>query len=63
MPMANKQNLKPYSRPDDDGQPLADKPMQVRLPVDVDEWLRQLPDRAVWLRRVIVAAAREEMGE
>lgn len=40
---------------------LADKPIPVRLPVDVDAAVRQLPDRSAWLRRVITEAAQREL--
>jgi hypothetical protein len=59
--MANEQNLKPFERPDSDGTPLAEKQIQVRLPIDIDALVRKLPDRSVWLRRVIVDAARQEL--
>jgi hypothetical protein len=40
---------------------LAEKPIPVRLPVDVDAVVRQLPNRSAWLRRVITAAAQQEL--
>jgi uncharacterized membrane protein len=59
--MANEQNLKPFDRADSDGTALATKQIQVRLPVEIDALVRALPDRSVWLRRVIVEAARREL--
>jgi hypothetical protein len=40
---------------------LAEKPIPVRLPVDVDAAVRQLSDRSSWLRRVITEAAQREL--
>ena len=43
--------------------PLAKKATGVRLPIDVDEAIRALPEkeRVSWLRRVICDAARSEL--
>jgi hypothetical protein len=43
--------------------PLAKKATGVKLPVDVDEAIRELPEkeRVSWLRRVICDAARSEL--
>ena len=43
--------------------PLAKKVTGVKLPVDVDEAIRELPEkeRISWLRRVICDAARSEL--
>ncbi|MGG6298139.1 hypothetical protein ACQ4M4_27410 [Leptolyngbya sp. AN02str] len=43
------------------GVELADKAICVKLPIDVDAWVRSLPDKSVWLRRVICGAAKAEM--
>lgn len=42
-------------------QPLAKKPLCVKLPEDVDAVVRSLPNTAEWLRRVVVDAARTEL--
>ncbi len=44
-------------------QPLAKKPISIKLPIDVNEAIRALPasERITWLRRVICDAAREEL--
>lgn len=39
---------------------LASKPVAVKLPQDIDEAVRSLPNPSEWLRRVIVEAARQE---
>lgn len=43
--------------------PLAKKATGVKLPTDVDEAIRALPEkeRVIWLRRVICNAARTEL--
>ncbi|MDX2096429.1 MAG: hypothetical protein SFW36_01520 [Leptolyngbyaceae cyanobacterium bins.59] len=44
--------------------PLSKKAIAVKLPEDIDEVVRALPNSAEWLRRVITEAARRElMGE
>lgn len=40
--------------------PLAKKPVAVMLPVVVDEYVRSLPNRTEWLRRVICDAVEKE---
>lgn len=44
-------------------QPLCRKPRSVKLPQDIDAAIEALPEkqRAVWLRRVIVEAAKAEL--
>jgi hypothetical protein len=44
-------------------QPLSKKVTSVKLPVDIDDAIRSLPDeeRVPWLRRVICEAARAEL--
>lgn len=39
---------------------LAKKPVAVMLPVVVDEYVRSLPNRTEWLRRVICDAVEKE---
>lgn len=40
---------------------LAEKPVSVFLPKDIDEYVRALPNRSAWLRQAIVEAARREL--
>lgn len=40
--------------------PLAKKPVAVMLPVVIDEYVRSLPNRTEWLRRVICEAVEKE---
>lgn len=40
--------------------PLAKKPVAVMLPIVVDEYVRSLPNRTEWLRRVICEAVERE---
>lgn len=44
-------------------QPLAKRPTSIKLPLDVDEIIRGLPEneRVTWLRRVICDAAYTEL--
>jgi hypothetical protein len=44
-----------------EGVELADKPLCVKLPVDIDAYVRSLPHRSQWIRRVIVEAAKREL--
>jgi hypothetical protein len=41
--------------------PLAPRMTAVRLPVDIDQVVYSLPEKAAWLRRVITEAARREL--
>ena len=41
---------------------LAEKPCAVRLPKDIDQILRQFPDRNEFLREVISKAVRERVA-
>ena len=43
------------------GRPLAKKAIAVKLPEDVDAAIRALPNSAEWLRKVICAAASQEL--
>ena len=40
---------------------MADKPICVRLPVEIDRTLRDLPNRTKFLRDVITKAVREQI--
>lgn len=42
---------------------LAERVTAVRLPVDIDEFVRSLPNRTEWLRQVIVEAALRERSQ
>jgi hypothetical protein len=41
--------------------PLSNKAIGIKLPVEIDEVVRSLPNKAVWLRRVISEAAQREL--
>jgi hypothetical protein len=41
--------------------PLSSKAIGIKLPVEVDEVVRSLPQKAEWLRRVITEAAQREL--
>jgi hypothetical protein len=43
--------------------PLSNKAIGIKLPVEIDKAVRSLPNKAVWLRRVIIEAARRELIE
>ena len=51
-------NLRPYQPVGKKA--LASKPLCVKLPVALDQSIRDLPDTATWMRRVIEKAARAE---
>lgn len=51
----------PHQRQGDANGPLADRMTAVRLPVDIDQVVYALPQKAAWLRRVITEAARREL--
>lgn len=42
---------------------LAERVTAVRLPVDIDEFVRSLPNRTEWLRQVIVEAALRDRAQ
>ena len=39
---------------------VAGKPISVKLPVEIDAWVRSLPNRTEWLRQVIAEAVERE---
>lgn len=41
---------------------MSPKPVAVALPVEVDEWVRSLPNRSEWLRQVITDAYQREQS-
>ena len=40
---------------------MAEKPIGVRLPIELDEFVRNLPNRAEWLREAIAEKRQREM--
>ena len=52
--------FKPYGKVD---QPLGDKVWGLRLPIDVETCLKEMPDRdrVAWMRKTLVEAARHEL--
>lgn len=52
---------KQFKRSDETTDPLAEKTLAVRVPVVIDSVVRSLPNKAAWLRRVIVDAAQREL--
>lgn len=47
-------------RSDDTTEPLAEKPVRVRLTRSADEIVRAMPSQSAWLRKVVIAALHEE---
>lgn len=43
-------------------EPLAERPVSVFLPRDIDEYVRALPNRSEWLRQAIVEAVQREQA-
>lgn len=41
-------------------EPLADKPVSVKLPLNLDEFVRSRPNRTEWLRNAIAAQAERD---
>ncbi len=54
---------KQFKRSDETTEPLADKTLAVRVPIDVDAMVRSLPNKSAWLRRIIVDAAQRELSK
>ena len=50
-------NLEPFKPMGDE--PLARRPICVKLPTELDQAIRSLPDTSGWMRSVLEAAARE----
>jgi hypothetical protein len=50
-----------FKRGDDSTEPMAKKNIQLRLTESIDAVVRSLPNRSVWLRRVITEAAQREL--
>lgn len=51
-----KQKLKPWYG----DKAMAKTPLAIRVPVEVDEFVRALPNKTEWLRRVIQEAVERE---
>jgi len=58
--MANPKNLTPF--PSVTKQPLAKKPLCVKVEVEIDEFVRSLSNPSGWLRDVITKAVKEHDG-
>ena len=48
-----------YAKPLQD-KPMAEAPFSVRLPVDLAEYVKSLPNRTVWLREAIAEKRQRE---
>jgi len=59
MPRGPLENLKPMPRLG--SEPLASQPLCVKVPKEVDQAVRSLPNYSSWLRRVISEAAAKEL--
>ncbi len=44
------------------GEAMAEKIIGVRLPIELDEYVRSLPNRAEWLREAIAEKKQREQG-
>jgi predicted ribosome quality control (RQC) complex YloA/Tae2 family protein len=58
--MANPKNLTPF--PSVTKQPLAKKPLCVKVEVEIDEFVRSLSNPSGWLRYIITKAVKEYDG-
>lgn len=55
-----KQNSKGQWISESIGQPLADRPIPVRLPADIDAIVREMPNRSAWIREAIIEKLKRE---
>lgn len=62
-PRGNVKTLKPFAKTYEGDAALSSKPLAVKVPLRVDSVVRQLPNKAEWLRRVITEAAERELME
>lgn len=62
MPRGQTEHLKKSQYKLKGDRPLAKVPLSVRLPEDIDEYVRSLPDRSKWLQQVIVDKVIEEFS-
>ncbi len=60
-PHPRPENLKALPRCDSTTAPLAEQNLSVRLTADIDEFVRSLPNKSAWLRRVITEAVQREL--
>jgi hypothetical protein len=42
---------------------VAKTPISVKLPIEVDEWIRELPNRTEWLRQAITEKYEREQAQ
>lgn len=56
MPRGQTEHLKGKQYKVKGDRPLAKVPLTVRVPEDVDEYIRSLPDKSAWLQRVLTDA-------
>lgn len=59
--MANPKPICKFNRQNEDE--LASQTVGVRLPVDMDAYVRSLPNRTEWLRRAIAAQIERDMQQ
>jgi hypothetical protein len=45
---------------EDYGEPTSRKQIQVRLPITVDDAIRDIPNRSAWVRKAIIDAAKRD---
>lgn len=50
-----------FKKADEDSEPLAKENIQFRLGKSVDAAVRRLPNRSLWLRKVVTEAAQREL--
>lgn len=60
MPKGRADHLKEKQFKVSGDRPLAKTPITVRLPQDVDDYIRSLPDKTKWLQKVLSDAAAAE---
>jgi hypothetical protein len=60
--MPGNPNPKQKLKPQYGDKALSSKTVALRLPVEVDEFVRSLPNRTEWLRRAIADAYEREMA-
>lgn len=57
MPRGQTEHLKEKQYKVKGDRPLAKNPLTVRVPEDVDEYIRSLPNKSQWLQKVLTDAA------
>ena len=57
MPRGQTEHLKKEQYTVQGKRPLSKTPLTVRVPEDVDEYIRSLPNRSEWLQKIITDAA------